>query len=54
MDISGKTAFVTGGSGDIGGAIALPLDQRDPAGVEAAVDRVLGHCGLLDIPAGMR
>jgi len=74
MDLKGKTAFVTGGSGDIGGAIAralavagadvaisylghvkgaaatvdavqaaerrslaVPLDQRDPAAIDAAV-----------------
>jgi len=75
MDLTGKTAFVTGGSGDIGGAIAralavagadvaisyvgrpqgaavtveaiidagrrslaIQLDQRDPASIDAAAD----------------
>jgi len=86
MDISGKIAFVTGGSGDIGGAIAkalanagadvaisyvgnlegandtvnavkaygkrglaIQLDQRDPASIDAAVDAVVSEFGRLDI-----
>lgn len=86
MDIKGKIALVTGGSGDIGGAIArvlaaagadvavsyvgnlesatatveavraagrrslsVPLDQRDPAAIDASVDKVLGEFGRLDI-----
>jgi 3-oxoacyl-[acyl-carrier protein] reductase len=39
MDLTGKTAFVTGGSGDIGGAIAKELAA---AGVDVAVSYV-GH-----------
>ncbi len=39
MDLSGKTAFVTGGSGDIGGTIARALAS---AGVDVAVSYV-GH-----------
>ena len=39
MDLSGKTAFVTGGSGDIGGAIARELAA---AGADVAVSYV-GH-----------
>ena len=86
MDLKGKTAFVTGGSGDIGGAIArvlaaegvdvaisyvgnlegatttvdavqaaggrslaVLLDQRDPGAIDAAVDRVVGEFGQVDI-----
>jgi 3-oxoacyl-[acyl-carrier protein] reductase len=86
MDTQGKTAFVTGGSGDLGGAIAralaaagadvaisyvghlevatatvdalrasgrqslaVLLDQRDPVSIDAAVDRVVGAFGRLDI-----
>jgi 3-oxoacyl-[acyl-carrier protein] reductase len=37
MDLAGKTAFVTGGSGDIGGAIARGLAK---AGVDVAVSYV--------------
>jgi len=85
-DLSGRTAFVTGGSGDIGGAIAralagwgadvaisyighsdgavattdavraagkrslaVQLDQRDPASIEAAADAVFAHFGRVDI-----
>ena len=86
MDLQGKIAFVTGGSGDLGGAIAralaaagadvaisyvghlegatatvdalratgrqslaVPLDQRDPVSIDAAVERVVGAFGRLDI-----
>ncbi len=37
MDLKGKTAFVTGGSGDIGGAIAKALSK---AGVNVAISYV--------------
>jgi 3-oxoacyl-[acyl-carrier protein] reductase len=37
MDLAGKVAFVTGGSGDIGGAIARALAA---AGVDIAVSYV--------------
>lgn len=86
MDIIGKVAFVTGGSGDIGGAIAkalaragadvaisylgyeeganktvdavkaagkrglaVRLDQRDPASVDASVGAVIKEFGRVDI-----
>jgi len=86
MDLTRKTAFVTGGSGDIGGAIAralaaagvdvaisyvghldnatatvdavqvagrrslaVQLDQRDPVAIDAAVNRVVGEFGRVDI-----
>jgi NAD(P)-dependent dehydrogenase (short-subunit alcohol dehydrogenase family) len=86
MDLKGKVAFVTGGSGDIGGAIAralatagaevaisyvgqldaatatvdalrasgrrslaVQLDQRDPVAIDAAVSRVVGEFGRVDI-----
>jgi 3-oxoacyl-[acyl-carrier protein] reductase len=86
MDLQGKTAFVTGGSGDLGGAIAralaaagadvaisylghlegatatveaihgagrqsvaVPLDQRDRTAIDAAVERVVGTFGRMDI-----
>jgi 3-oxoacyl-[acyl-carrier protein] reductase len=86
MDLQGKTAFVTGGSGDLGGAIAralaaagadvaisyvghregatatveavhatgrqglaVQLDQRDPAAIDAAIARVMGAFGRLDV-----
>jgi 3-oxoacyl-[acyl-carrier protein] reductase len=86
MDPQGKIAFVTGGSGDLGGAIAralaaagadvaisyvghlegatatvealratgrqslaVPLDQPDPMSIDAAVERVVGAFGRLDI-----
>ncbi len=86
MDLTGKAAFVTGGSGDIGGTIAralaaagvdvavsyvghpqgaaatvqavqaagrrsvaVQLDQRDPAAIEAAAAAVAGHLGRVDI-----
>ena len=86
MDLEGKAAFVTGGSGDIGGAIAralavagadvaisyvghrkgaaatvdvvqaagrrslaVPLDQRDPASIDASVGEVIGALGRVDI-----
>jgi 3-oxoacyl-[acyl-carrier protein] reductase len=86
MDLNDKTAFVTGGSGDIGGAIAkalanagadvvisyvgyieganatieavqragrrglaIQLDQRDPASIDASVDAVINEFGKLDI-----
>lgn len=41
MDLQGKTAFVTGGSGDIGGAIARAVAA---AGADVAVSYV-GHSG---------
>ena len=37
MELDGKVAFVTGGSGDIGGAIAISLAKR---GVDVAVSYV--------------
>ena len=86
MDLKKKTSFVTGGSGDIGGAIAralaaagadvavsyvghmenatatvdavqaagrrslaIQLDQRDSVAIDAAVDRVVGEFGRVDI-----
>jgi 3-oxoacyl-[acyl-carrier protein] reductase len=86
MSLDGKTAFVTGGSGDIGGAIAralaawgadvaisyighsdgaiattdsvrtagkrslaVQLDQRDPASIDAAVGTVVDQFGRVDI-----
>ncbi|MFH2131798.1 MAG: SDR family NAD(P)-dependent oxidoreductase [bacterium] len=86
MDLTGKRAFVTGGSGDIGGAIAralagagvdvavsyvgntdgadrsvaaihaagrkgfaVRLDQRDPASIVDAAEKVRGEFGGLDI-----
>jgi 3-oxoacyl-[acyl-carrier protein] reductase len=86
MELQRKVAFVTGGSGDIGGAIAralaaagadvgisyvghragadatahavtaagrrgvpVPLDQRDPASIDAAATQVLKEFGRVDI-----
>jgi 3-oxoacyl-[acyl-carrier protein] reductase len=86
MDLTGKTSFVTGGSGDIGGTIArelaaagadvvisyiahpegaaatvdavraagrrglaVQLDQRDAAAIDAVVGSVVGQFGRLDI-----
>ena len=85
-DLAGRAAFVTGGSGNIGGAIAralaargadvaisyighreaaaatadavqatgkrglaVQLDQRDPASIDAAVRTVVGQFGRVDI-----
>jgi 3-oxoacyl-[acyl-carrier protein] reductase len=86
MDLAGRVAFVTGGSGDVGGAVAnalaaagadvaisyigntdgasvtaaavnatgrralaVQLDQRDPAAIDAAVREVAGAFGRVDI-----
>jgi 3-oxoacyl-[acyl-carrier protein] reductase len=86
MDLTGKAAFVTGGSGDIGSAIAgalaaagadvavslsavptvrkrrsmrckrlerrglaVQLDQREAASIDAAVGAVVKHFGRVDI-----
>jgi 3-oxoacyl-[acyl-carrier protein] reductase len=86
VELTGRTAFVTGGSGDIGGAIvralaaagadvavsyvghadgaaasvqavqatgrrglAVQLDQRDPASIEAAAAAAAAHFGRVDI-----
>src|SRR5215475_14193568 len=86
MELKGKVAFVTGGSGDIGGAIAralatagadvaisyvgqleaaaatvealraagrrslaVQLDQREPAAIATAVDRIMRELGRVDI-----
>ena len=86
MDLTGKTAFVTGGSGDIGGAIAralaaagadvavsyvghpegaaetvdavidtggrslaIQLDQRDTASIDAAAHATVTYFGRVDI-----
>lgn len=86
MNLLGRAAFVTGGSGDIGGTIAralaaagadvavsyvghsdgaaasvqavqaagkrsvaVQLDQRDPASIDAAVAAVTGYFGRVDI-----
>ena len=86
MDLTGKTAFVTGGSGDIGSAIAralavagtdvaisyvghpqgaaatvdqvidsgrrslaIQLDQRDTASIDAAADAMVAHFGRVDV-----
>jgi 3-oxoacyl-[acyl-carrier protein] reductase len=86
MDLMGKVAFVTGGSGDIGGAIAralaasgvdivvsyigsaerasstvesvqllgrrslaVPLDQRDPATIDAIFGKVIAAFARIDI-----
>ena len=86
MDLKGKIAFVTGGSGDIGGAIAralaaagadvaisyvgaqdkatetmnavraharrslaVQLDQRDPASIDAAAKKLVDEFGRADI-----
>jgi 3-oxoacyl-[acyl-carrier protein] reductase len=86
MDLDGKTALVTGGSGDIGSAIAgalaaagvdvaisyvghlknaaavadavraagrrslaVQLDQRDPAAIDAAADTVVRALGRVDV-----
>jgi len=86
MDLNDKIAFVTGGSGDIGSAIAkalanagadvaisyvgnieganatieavqaagrrglaVQLDQRDPASIDASVDAVINEFGKVDI-----
>ena len=86
MDLHGKVAFVTGGSGDIGAGIAIalahagadvaisyvghrdgaertaaaieaagrqslivPLDQRDPASIDASVEAVVKGLGRVDI-----
>ena len=86
MDLKGKVAFVTGGSGDIGAGIAaalaragahvavtyvghregaertaalveaekvrsliVPLDQRDPASIDASVTTVIDGLGRVDV-----
>ena len=65
MKLTGRTAMVTGGSGDIGGAICralaadvealdrasitVQLDQRDGASIEAAATEVADRFGGCDI-----
>src|SRR4029450_8206242 len=44
MDLKGKVAFVTGGSGDIGGGIARAL-------ATAGVDIAISYVGQLDVAA---
>src|SRR5687767_10033699 len=50
MDLSGKTAFVTGGSGDIGTAISLALAA---AGVDVAISYVGHKDGALSTAAAI-
>ena len=47
MELGGKAAFVTGGSGDIGGAIARRLAK---AGVDVAVSYVGNRNAQVRLP----
>ncbi|MDG2113782.1 MAG: SDR family NAD(P)-dependent oxidoreductase, partial [Actinomycetota bacterium] len=50
MELTGRTAMVTGGSGDIGGAIALALAE---AGCDVAVTYVGNESGANDAVAAI-